>query len=208
MRFFLMLISVLLAGCSYSANVPVSPARDVITSYGNPVPGKWLLYVDTQGLDARTKTEQFACSAHRFPVKAVASFNASAVQAIKGTVENVEVVQNPINAEKAAQAGAHGVIVIQAESVRPQLDFKPGFGIATMAAQATVVAKVTVDSRQGRLMGQTVIGKGASTANVGVSCEGGAAALSGAVSDAIADAMRNAAEAIANSSRVRSAPSA
>jgi len=44
------LVSILLAGCTYKAEVIESPAYNVVSSYGAEVPGKWLLYVDATPL--------------------------------------------------------------------------------------------------------------------------------------------------------------
>ena len=207
MRCVLLLGVPLLAGCAYSADVPVSPAYDVARSYGAKIPGKWLLYVEADKLDRDTKSGQFACSAHRYPIRAAEAFRASTVASIGNQVEAVESVQSPPDAKTAAAMGARGVIIVRAEDVRPRLDVKPGFMMAHLEGTAVVIATITVNGRQGRLLGQTVEGSGFATAEAGMACEGGGKALGEAVSVAMGDAMRELAEALANSERVRALPS-
>jgi len=88
--------------------------------------------------------------------------------------------------------------------ISPHMDVKPGFWTASMDTTATMVASITVDGVNGRLFGQTVEGTGQAVADSGGACEGGAKALSEAVSGSMTDVMRKIGEAITNSDRVRS----
>lgn len=201
-------LGMLVAGCSYNAEVLESPAYNVVTSYGNKVPGKWLLYVDAAPLQRPVKPAGYACSAHKFPINMAGPFATSAKQTISNLVEQVEVVNGPVDRGQVAAMGAVGLIVVRGEELRPRLEVQPGFWSANMAAQATVIASVSIDSaKHGRILGTTVEGQGTADAESGMACGGGAKALSAAAGMGMKDSMRKMGEAISNSERVRGAAS-
>jgi len=192
----------LLMGCSHPAQVPISPALDVVSSRTAKIPGKWLLYVEAPGFDREIGEGQFACSAQRFPVAAAAAFKSSAAETVRSVLEDVHVVSAVPDVRQLAEQGARGSIVIRGKSLRPRLDAKQGTMMADLEGQAVIVAALTVESQQGRLLGQTVQGSGFATAEAGTACKGGSVALSGAVSEAISETMGRIAEALSNSDRL------
>jgi hypothetical protein len=203
-RFTMMVCSALLcAACTYKAEVVEAPAFNVVSSYGEQIPGKWLLYVESAALDRPIKPSGFACSAHKFPISASGSFKTSARQTLDNVVDEIEVVNGPVTANQLAGYGARGLIVVRGEEIRPRLDVQPGFWTANMATQATMVASVSVDGKSGRIFGTTVEGQGLGNAEAGGACEGGAKALAEAAGQAMKDTMRKMGEAISNSERVR-----
>lgn len=69
--------ALLCAACTYKAEVIEAPAYNVVSSYGEQIQGKWLLYVESAALDRPMKPSGFACSAHKFPISASGSFKTS-----------------------------------------------------------------------------------------------------------------------------------
>lgn len=82
---------VMLSGCAYKAEVVDAPAYNVVSSYGEKIPGRWLLFVDAAPLNRPTKPSGFACSAHSFPIVAANASATSAKETIANLVETVEV---------------------------------------------------------------------------------------------------------------------
>lgn len=197
----------LLLGCTYQAPVVESPSYNLVTSYGEPIPGLWLLYVDATPLQRPIKPDTFECSAHKFPIDAAGPFATSVRQTLDNVVDRIEVVGGPVTSDQLRARGARGLIVVRGEDLRARLEAKQGFWTASMDASATMIASVSVDGLKGRLLGQTVEGQASSTSDAGAMCEGGAKALGKSVSTAMGDAMRRIGEAVSNSDRVRAAPS-
>src|SRR5262245_27540887 len=94
-----------LAACSYKAEVLDAPAYNVVSSYGNKIPGKWLLFVDAAPLDRPIKPSGLACSAQNFPISASHSFVSSAKQTIANLIEHVEIVPAGVSRDKLATYG-------------------------------------------------------------------------------------------------------
>ncbi len=182
-----------------------APAYNVVSSYGEQISGKWLLYVESAALDRPMKPSGYACSAHKYPISASGSFKTSVRQTLDNIVDQIEVVESPVPAEQLAGHGARGLIVVRGEEIRPRLDVQPGFWSANMATQVTMVASVSVDGQHGRVLGTTVEGQGMGNAEAGGACEGGAKAIAEAAGQAMKDAMRKIGEAVSNSERVRGA---
>jgi hypothetical protein len=194
-----------LTGCSYNAAVLDTPSFSVASSFGSKVAGTWLLYVDAHSLEREVKTSSYACSFHKFPIQINGAFQSSVNETFANLLEHVEVVPSPMNLEQAKARGAKGIIIVRGDDVRPRLEVKPGFWSATMEAQATIVASLTVDGPKGRLLGTTVEGQGFATSESGAACSGGAKALSDAVGQGMGDTMRKLGEAVTNSERMRGA---
>lgn len=194
-----------LGGCSYKAEVPDSPAFDVMSSYGSKIPGKWLVYIDARPLDRPIKTSGYVCAAHDFPIHAAAAFSSSVNETLGNVMAEIEIVKSPVPRGDLARYGARGMIVVRGEDVRPVLDVKPGFWQASMETRSLVVASVSVDGPAGRLLGTTVEGHGNATAEAGMFCEGGAKAVANSIAQAMHDTMRKIGEAITNSERIRGA---
>lgn len=192
-----------LAGCTYQAQVLETPSFNVVSSYGEQIPGKWFLYVDATPLKRPIKPSTYACSLHSYPIDAAGPFATSVRQTLDNVVDQLEVLSLPISASSLKARGARGLIVVRGEEVRARMESKAGFWSATMEGQATVIASITVDGPQGRLLGTTVEGIGNATEDAGVACEGGAKALGEAVSQGMGDTMRRLGEAVSNSPRVR-----
>ena len=209
MRLLALLVAGLaLLGCTYKAEVLETPAYDVVSSYANKVPGKWLLYVDAAPLQKPVAPEGVACSFHRFPIDMAGPFATSVRQTISNVVESVEVVDAPKNQQQVTALGARGLIIVRGEEIRPRLEVHQGFWEADMSSSVTLVASVQVDgARTERLLGTTVEGQGDGDQGSGIACEGGAKSLSTAAGLALKDSMRKIAEAISNSDRMRQAGS-
>ena len=205
MRYPILVLSIFLTACSYKADVLETPSFSVASSYGEQIPGAWLLYVEASNLDRPTKTNTFACAAHKFPLQMAGSFATSVKQTLDNVVDRIAVVPGPVDANGLRTRGARGLIIVRGEEVRPHMEVKPGFWTASMDTKATVIASVTVDGPNGRLFGQTVEGQGFATGDAGFACEGGAKALAQAAAQGMGDTMRKIGEAVSNSERVRNA---
>ncbi len=202
-NFLLLCLLAMVAGCSYKAVPLTTPALDVYSSYDNKIRGKYLLYVDASTLNETIKPTGLTCSAHKYPVDLTETLSSSIKQTLDNVVEEVEVVDSPQPASALAARGARGMIVIRGQDMRGRVIAIPGFWTSDMEARMEIVAGVTVDGRSGRLLGKTFEGSGEAMAPAGGACEGGAKAIQDATEQAVKDSLRQMAEALANSERVR-----
>lgn len=196
-------VSVAVAGCAYKAPVVATPSYNVVTSFSEKIPGKWLLAVDATALNTTAKSSSFVCAAHKFPLELAGVYQTSVSQTLKQVFSEVEDIPNPIPADQLASRGATGLIVIRGEEVRPILDVQPGFWSANMRTEIMIVTTATVDKRSGRVFGQTVEGRGVADADAGFACEGGAKSFAEAAGTAVKDSVRRIAEDVGNSERIR-----
>ncbi|MCR5859756.1 hypothetical protein [Mesorhizobium sp. J428] len=192
------------SGCAYRAETMSVASYNVYSSYENKLPGKYLLYVDGSKLDKTIKPSDFNCAAHSYPLAISAGFTGSVRKTFANLVEEVEVVDAPVDRAELAPRGARAMIIVRGEEVNGRLRVVPGFWTAGMETQVELVGSIVVDGRKGRLLGTTVSGDGNAQSNAGLACEGGAASLVQSAEDAMKEVVGRLGEALTNSERVRS----
>ena len=106
--------------------------------------------------------------------------------------------------EDLVKSGARAQIRVIGESVRGTIRVIPGFWSAKMGAEITIVAVITVDGRNGRLLGKTLEGTARAETDAGAFCAGGGKAVAEAAEEAMKNALRHLGEELTNSDRVRS----
>lgn len=192
-----------LSGCAYKAEPMAVGSYNVYSSYGEKLPGKYLLYVDSGSLSRDVKPSDLNCAAHKYPLDLRAGFSGSVRKTFETLVDSVEVVSEPVAREELAARGARGMIIVKGESLEARLRVVPGFWTAGMETEAQLTAGITVDGRSGRLLGSTVAGEGNAQGDAGAFCAGGAAALTQSAEKAMKQAVGRLGEALTNSDRVR-----
>lgn len=197
----------MLAGCAYKAEPMSVGAYNVYSSYGEKLPGKYLLYVDASALSKEIKPSDLNCAAHRFPLDLQSGFKGSVAKTFQNLVAEMEVVDRPVDRAELVSRGARGMIVVKGEELNGQLRVVPGFWTAGMETEVELAASIVVDGRNGRLLGSTVGGNGNAQGEAGGFCEGGAKALVQSAEKAMKEAVGRLGEALTNSERVRSGQS-
>ena len=192
-----------LTGCAYKAEPVSSPAYNLVTSYTEKIPGKYLLFVEADALTQDIKTSDFNCAAHHFPLSLTSGFKGSVIQTLNGLFGEIEVVDSPVPVADLGKHGARGIVVVRGESINPNLRVVPGFWTASMESRFSIVASAYVDKRSGRVYGSSFEGNHTATTNAGAFCSGGSQALSEASQGAMKEVVRRIAEGISNSDRVR-----
>lgn len=194
-----------LGGCAYKADPISAPSYNVVTSFSQKIPGKWLLAVDGEALNQNVKPSGYACAAHNFPIELSSAFQSSVSQTLTNVFEQLEVVPVPVPGDQVRGRGARGIVVVRGQEIRPRLDVQPGFWSANMRTQVMIVASAYVDGPNGRIFGSTLEGQGVSDGEAGLACSGGAKSLTDSAATATRDLVRKIAEALGNSDRVRAA---
>lgn len=193
----------LAGGCAYQAEPVSTPAYNVVTSFSNKVPGKWLLFVDGNRLSEVVRPSDINCAAHTFPLSMASGFSGSVRSTLENVLASVEQVDSAPTIATARARGARGIVVVRGEEVRGQLRVAPGFWSANIVTEVRITASVAVDGASGRLFGQTVEGDGKGDTPAGPFCSGGADSLKKASEDALRNSVRKVAEAIGNADRLR-----
>jgi len=194
----------LLSACAYNVDTVAIGSFDVVSSFDEKLKGKYLFYAEGGELRQEVKPSDFNCAAHRYPLDLSTSFIGSARATFANLVDELEVVDSYVPRDDLAGRGARGIIVVRGEDVNARMRVVPGFWTAGMEARVALTASISVDGRNGRLLGTTVEGDGETQTDSGLACEGGSKALAGASEDAMKETVRKLGEALANSERVRS----
>ncbi|QCI67734.1 hypothetical protein E8M01_28040 [Phreatobacter stygius] len=193
------------SACAYQAQAPVTPASNVVVSFGTKIPGKWLVFSEGERLDSLVRPSDINCSAHNFPLSFRGSFPGSVRGTLANLFESIETVDRPVSGEELRRRGARGMVTIRGEDVRGTLRVAPGFWSANIITEVRITASIVVDGTSGRIFGQTVDGDGRGDTDAGAFCAGGAVSLSRSSEEALRVTMRRLGEAIGNSERVRAA---
>lgn len=202
-RMFAVAAVLAVAGCQYKAEPMSVGAYNVYSSYGEKLPGKYLLYVDASALKKSIKPSDMNCAAHSYPLDLETGFSGSVRKTFETLVSEVEVVSQPADRADIVARGARGMIIVRGEELNGRLRVVPGFWVAGMETEVEVVTSITVDGRNGRLLGSTVSGDGNAQGDAGGFCEGGAKALVESAEKAMKQAVGRLGEALTNSERVR-----
>lgn len=196
-------VALLLAGCSYAAKPIAVGSYNVYSSYSNKLPGKYFLFVDATLMDRTIKPADFNCSAHSFPIQLSGSFGESVRQTLSNLVGEIELVTTPVDRTELLKRGAKGMIVVRGESMDARLRAIPGLWTVTIETDVEITASITVDGRNGRLLGSTVSGTGHSDGDAGAFCGGGSEVLTESAGKAVEQTLARLGETFVNSERVR-----
>jgi len=195
---------VAISGCAYRANTKVSPALDIYSNYDNKIPGRFALYVDADDLKSDVKMTGYNCAAYSYPVDASATFTSSVKKTFENLVDEIDIVQSPLDRTQISSGGYRGLIMVKAEDLAVDLRVIPGFFSAEIEADATIIARLTVEGDSGRIMGTSVEGDKTYRTDAGFACDGGATAVGRAVNKAMKETLERLGERLSNSVRLRS----
>ena len=192
-----------LAGCAYNAPVPITPNLQVYSSYGEPLSGKFALFVDGAALSQTVKPLGLNCSAHKFPVDLRDAFRQSVIKTVEQLVEEVVVVDTPLSGDQLTAEGYRGMILVRGESLNARLNVVSGFWSSTADSTVELSASLTEHDPAERVFGTTGMGQGNAQADAGGMCEGGATAIGMATEKAVRQLLGQLGERLSGSARLR-----
>jgi len=196
-------LAALLAGCAYEAKPISTGVVSIVSAYTEKIPGKFALVIQPSELNKVIRPRGVACSAHSYPLNLSESFQSSVRTTLNNLVERLEEIQSPLSSEVLRAQGYKGQILVRGESLEGKLIAVPGFWTANISTTVHMTASIVVDGQGGRLVGKTVEGIAEREAEAGGFCEGGAASLEEASTQAMRKLMVQLGEALANSDRLR-----
>ena len=189
--------------CAYKVPVEVSAAHNVYANYEDPVPGRFVVFVESDDMTTTARVDGFQCSAHTFPVDARTAFEKSVYSTLENLVEELELVTVPMTREDMDASDTDYMIRVEGRDLDVTFDIASGFWSASARADVEVTVSMTVDGRDGRLLGATVEGDEKEESDTGGFCEGASTAIKRALKSAMEEAMERLGEKIANSPRLR-----
>jgi hypothetical protein len=192
-----------ISGCQYKAEPLSIASYNVYSSYGEKLPGKYLLYVDPSALSRNIKPSDINCAAHTFPLDLRSGFKGSVSKTFEALVTELQIIDQPVDRASLVAQGAKGMIIVKGEELDGRLRVVPGFWTAGMETEVQLSASIVVDGPKGRLLGSTVAGEGNAQGDAGAFCEGGAKALTDSAEKALKQTVGRLGEALTNSERVR-----
>lgn len=194
----------LLSGCTYHAEVRVSPPYSVYSDHGEPIPGHWVVHVDTQNLEGRViKTDGLLGRAHNFAMDIAAPFKKSVLETVSKLVEKIELVDAPLSTDALSRSIHLGQIAVRVESFDPKIRFELGWWTNSAHAEVELETSIAVDGSENRLLEATVSSEGDSEGSSGAFGEGGANVLANAAEEAIEKNLERLREQISNSKKIR-----
>ena len=87
-------LALLAGGCAYQAEVINAPAYNVYSSYNDPLPGKYLLSVDSTAMETIVRPADLNCAAHNFPLNLQDAFRDSVRLTFNNLVKELEQIED------------------------------------------------------------------------------------------------------------------
>jgi len=209
MNIFLRTISIfallfLSVGCAHNAPIDIAPSYDVYSNYDDKMPGKFALTVDASEMTKEIKPDGFVCSAHTFPVDGASAFETSVLKTFENLVEEVVLLDNPLNQSSLKSQGYRAQLVVKARDLDVDLKVIQGFWTAEIEADVEITASVeAINVAQGKVLGATIEGDADGKAPAGAFCEGGGKAIGIAMQEAMKETMERLGERLTNARRMR-----
>lgn len=200
---YLSLAGLVLSGCAYNAIPSAAPEFAVYSNYAEELPGRYLLYVSDNDTATEVRSDTYECSAHRFPLDLASSFQGSVVGTLGNLVEEIQLVDAPVTSADLVAQGARGMIIVRLEDVDTDVRYRVGFWDMEARVETELTASITVDGREGRLVGRTVEADEEAQGSSGFACEGTAEVLSDSAQGAMENLMGRLGETLANAERLR-----
>lgn len=192
------------AACAHQAPVAVAPNLNVYSSYGEKLPGSYLLFVDGGALDTVVKPTGMNCSFHSYPVQLAQPFRQSVVKTVEQLVENVQVVDRPLTLADLQNQGKAGMIIVKAENINARLQVIEGFWSSSADSTVELTASLTVDAVPGgRLLGTSASGDGNGRSPAGAFCGESGKSIGVASEAAMKELLGQLGERMSNSPRLR-----
>lgn len=193
------------AGCQApAADVTSVSAPIVVSSYGEKLPGKYLVHVNGSAFDKVIAPQSANCSAYRIPLKASGAFSDAVSKAVAQVVEQHAMTTTTPTSADIKASGSKGAIVVTADTVDVQFRMIESTGLFNgLEVEVSASAASTLDSANGRLHGTRVESTNSSSGQAGPICDEGDARMREAATKTIRSLASKIAESIANSQRVR-----
>lgn len=197
------LLILLFPACSYKAPTHVNPALTIASNYQERIDGKFAIFVNAEKMRETVKVSGWVCSAHSYPINAELIFKTSTIKTFENIAGSLVVVDAPLTLEKIYTENLNGFIHVEVEDLDIDLRLLSGFFSSEFEADAEITARITVNGKEGRLLGRTVEGSEDYQAEGGLACEGGSVAVGKAVEKSMEETLNRLAESFANSPRLR-----
>ena len=199
----LIAIGLICCGCARDVAITSAPNLNVYTSYTAKVPGKWALFVTADPLRKTVRPDGTACAAYNWPVDLSGAFRQSAAATFRNLVEEVDLIDQPVAAETLTAGGYSGIIRINGDDIRTHMSVAQSFFSSTIEVAAEIDTGLLVDGRSGRLLGTQTTGLGRGENDVGLLCDGAAAAIEISAQAAMKTALGQLAERFSNAPQLR-----
>jgi hypothetical protein len=191
-------------GCAYNAPIDIAPSYNVYSNYDDKMSGKFALTVDASEMTKEIKPDGLGCSAHTFPVDGASAFETSVLKTFENLVEEVVLVDNPLNQASIESQGYRAQLVVKVRDLDVDLKIIQGFWTSEIEADVEITASVeAINGIQGKVLGATIEGDADGKAPAGGFCSGGGEAIGIAMQDAMKETMERLGERLTNARRMR-----
>ena len=174
-KYVLLLSPLIVSGCSWNALHSQPSIAAVQVAFENtqkPIPGKYLVYVNGEGLDQKVQVGGVVCTSHDFKLQIAYNFQISVRRTLGNILEKTELVSIPQTTAQIKAAGAKAYIAVKAGTAEGHLVVTPGFTQKETVSKVQITANVRVESRKKVLTDQRVEGTAQATPVIGRCLDG------------------------------------
>jgi hypothetical protein len=199
---FLILIMLLMGGCTYVVKSEPVKVRNIYSSFDDKIPGTWIIVTDKdmESISRVIGTSGNVCSAHKYPVIVNDAIALSVKQTMKAVFENTLEKTNMATNEELSDLNARGNVFIRLVTFEPRVRC---FLSGSCSGEADIEFEVTVKDQNEKLFA-TVVGDSATfDGDCSVGCGCVADVLSEAISKSLEEALERMAEKLLNSHVIR-----
>lgn len=208
----LVALAIMLSGCTYDLSpYTIQPATNIYSNYPDRISGRWAVHVDAGEMARVFNITKFvglvpSCMKNSYPIDARDSFSTSVKYTLQNIMENIEIVNSPLNRNDLVARDFDGMVRIKVEDLNIDLieyEFRR-FLYISMIANTEITVGISVDSAEGRLMKTAVEGNGEHEPDEKYPCiKLGTTAIGKATEDAMREVLERIVEHLSNSPGLR-----
>ena len=196
--------SLILTSCTHKVAVTTAPTIDIHSSYDEKVQGAWAVIVDESSttFERDISPSSYACWAHSFLFNPGDSIKNSTINALKKVFENIEYKKSTPDIEQMKKENLNGYALVKFEGFNPRIVCR-GFQNQKCSVDVDLELGVDVRGRDGKLVGTSVGSRKTVDGKAGSFCGAISELLGEAYKQALGDSLKEMAEKISNSSKIR-----
>ena len=200
----LVLAALMTAGCTHAVKPVSAPAVNIYTSYGDKVPGWWVLVLD-DGVDFQREISpsSYECSAHKYAIGTDGAVASSVRSTFEQVFETVEVRSSAPTVDEMKNGGIKGYAVVRLTDFIPRLTCSSSFWSVNCTARAEINFSVEISTAEGKLLSTTVGGNNSADGSAGGACGKAGEVMSEAMRLGLQDALERMAERVSNAPKLR-----
>jgi len=149
MKIFIIVLILMVCGCSYSVQPVSTKALNIYSAYDNKVPGKYAVILDDsiRVVNREIAPASYVCSAHRYPIAVGDTLAVSVKQTLDSVFEQVVEQRTIPSNDTLTNLGLVGSVLVKLDDFSPRLLCTQGLFSGTCSASTDISFGVTIEGR-------------------------------------------------------------